>query len=136
MLEPGIECSYEFLETEKLTEKALKIIEPIYLKKIKNLVNCFETAKANSSGSDDLSQIVKAAFENRVKTVLIQENKTIPGKIDYSTGKIELGDIQNPDCDDILDDLAELVLKNRGDVMILPKEKMPGDTGVAGIYRY
>jgi hypothetical protein len=136
LLEQGIEASYESLDTEQLTEKALRIIEPIYLKKIRNLVDSFETAKANSLGSDDLSQVVKAAFENRVKTVLIQDNKIIPGKIDYSTGEIELGYIQNPDSDDILDDLAELVLKNRGDVMVLPKEKMPGDTGVAGIYRY
>lgn len=135
-MELGIDCSYEILETEQLTEKALKIIEPIYLEKIKNLTDSFETAKANSLGSDDLSQVVKAAFENRVKTILIQDNKIISGKIDYSTGEIELGYIQNPDCDDILDDLAELVLKNRGDVMVLPKEKMPGDTGVVGIYRY
>ena len=60
----------------------------------------------------------------------------ISGRIDYNTGEIELGNILNPDCDDILDDFAELVLKNRGDVMVLPKEKMPSDTGVAGIYRY
>ena len=136
LLERGIDASYESLKTEQLTERALKIIEPIYQKKIGSLVDSFKIAKANSLGSDDLLQVVKAAFENRVKTVLIQDNKMIPGKIDYSTGEIELGDIQNPDSDDILDDLAELVLKNRGDVMVLPKEKMPGDTGVAGIYRY
>ena len=136
LLERGIDSSYESLETEQLTEKALRIIEPIYLEKIKNLADSYETAKANALGSDDLSQVIKAAFENRVKTVLIQDNKIISGKIDYNTGEIKFGNILNPDCDDILDDLAELVLKNRGDVMVLPKEMMPSDTGVAGIYRY
>jgi hypothetical protein len=136
LLEQGIDASYESLETEQLTEKALKIIEPIYIEKINNLADSFKTAKANSLGSDDLSQVIKSALENRVRMVLIQENKIISGKIDYNTGKVDLGYIINPDCDDILDDLAELVLKNRGDVMILPEEKMPSDTGVAGIYRY
>jgi hypothetical protein len=136
LLEQGIDASYESLETEQLTEKALKIIEPIYIEKINNLADSFKTAKANSLGSDDLLQVIKSALENRVRTVLIQENKIISGKIDYNTGKVDLGYIINPDCDDILDDLAELVLKNRGDVMILPEEKMPSDTGVAGIYRY
>ena len=135
ILETGINSSYESLETEQLTEKALEIIEPIYQEKIKNLTDSFETANANSLGSDDLAQIVKAAYENRVKTVFIEADKIIPGKIN-DTGEIETGYIQDVDCDDLLDDIAELVLKNRGGVIVLSKAQMPVDTGVAAIYRY
>ncbi len=136
LIEEGIKGSYDSFEMEQLTEKAWEIIEPIYLEKTQNLVNSFKNAKANSSGSDNLIQITSAAFENRVKTLLIEADRIIPGKIDDSTGKIELGNIKDPDFDDILDDLAELVLKKRGEVVILPKERMPSDTGVAAIYRY
>ena len=136
LMEEGIKGSYNSFEMEHLTEKAWEIIEPIYLEKTQNLVNSFENAKANSSGSDDLVQITSAAFENRVETILIESDKIIPGKIDYNTGKIELWNIKDPDFDDVLDDLAELVLKKRGEVVVLPKERMPSDKGVAAIYRY
>ena len=136
LMEEGIKGSYESLGMEQLTEKAWEILEPIHLEKTQNLVNSFENAKANSSGSDDLAQIARAAFDNRVETILIEADKIIPGKIDYNTGKIELGYIEDPDFDDVLDDLAELVLKKRGEVMMLSKDRMPSDTGVAAIYRY
>jgi stalled ribosome rescue protein Dom34 len=132
----GISHSYDSLDVEKLKEKALEIIESNYLEKTKNLSDSFETAKANALGTDNLKQVAKAAFENRVETVLIEDEKIMPGKIDHNTGEIKLGDIQDPDYDDILDDLAELVLKNGGAVVALPKERMPSDTGVAAIYRY
>jgi len=38
--------------------------------------------------------------------------------------------------DDVLDDLAEMVLKMDGQVLVLPRENMPTDSGVAAIYRY
>jgi hypothetical protein len=136
LIEEGIKGSYDSFEMEQLTEKAWEIIEPIYLEKTQNLVNSFENAKANSLGSDELAQITSAAFDNRVETILIEADKIIPGKIDDNTGKIELGKIKDPDFDDVLDDLAELVLKRRGKVAVLPKERMPSDTGVAAIYRY
>jgi len=111
-------------------------MEPIYLEKTKKLVNSFKNAKVNSLGSDNLAQIARAAFENRVRTILIEADRMIPGKIDYNTGKIKLGNIKDPDFDDILDDLAELVIKKKGEVVVLPKESMPCSTGVAAIYRY
>jgi hypothetical protein len=136
LMEEGIKGSYDSFGINQLKERAWEIMEAIYLEKTKNLVNTFENAKASSIGSDDLVQITMAAFESRVGTILIEADRIIPGKIDYNTGKIELGNIKDPDFDDVLDDLAELVLKKKGEVVVLPKERMPSDTGVAATYRY
>lgn len=136
LMEEGIKGSYDSFGMEQLKEKAWEIMEPIYLEKTQNLVSTFENAKANSLGSDDLVQTTKAAFESRVRIILIEADRVIPGKIDDNTGKIELGNIKDPDFDDVLDDLAELVLKKKGEVVVVPKERMPSKTGVAAIYRY
>ena len=96
LLEEGINSSYESIETKQLNEKALKIIEPIYTEKMKKLTDDFNIAKANLLGSDDIKQIAKAVFENKVKTVLIEADSMIPGKIDANTGRIELGDQTDP----------------------------------------
>jgi hypothetical protein len=136
LMEEAIKGSYDAFEAEQLKEKVWQIIEPIYLEKIQDLVNSFENAKANSLGSDNLDQITMAVIENRVGTIMIEDERIIPGKIDKNTGKIELGNIKDPDFDDVLDDLAEMVLKKRGEAAVLPKEEMPSSTGVAAIYRY
>lgn len=97
-------------------------------------VNAFQTAKANATGSDNLAQIVQAAVENRVETILLEANKFISGKIDEKSGGIETENVTNLN-NDFLDELIEIVLKKKGEVVVLPKEMMPGNTGVAAIYR-
>ena len=119
-----------------ILHKALEIIEPINLKKIRNLVESYRKAEAESLGSSDLTQVSKAAFDSRVETLLIEENRIVPGKIDYNSGEMVFGAIGDPDFDDILDDIAKLVMMRKGEVLILPKDKMPASTGVSAIYRY
>jgi hypothetical protein len=38
--------------------------------------------------------------------------------------------------DDLLDEVSEHALKTGGEVVIVPAERMPTDTGVAAIYRF
>lgn len=132
----AIDISYEAIEIEQLNKMALEIIEPDILKETKKVIESYNSAASKSLGSFELSEVVKAAFEGQVETLLLEENRIIAGKIDKNSGIIYMCDIDNPDCDDILDDLAELVLKNKGNIVVLPKDKMPSTTGIAAIYRY
>jgi len=73
----------------------------------------------------------------KIDTLLIEADKIIAGKLkDADLGTIEESNIDNPDVDDLLDDLGELVRKNGGTVMVLPSEKMPSKTGLAAVFRY
>jgi len=47
-----------------------------------------------------------------------------------------LTDITHPEIDDLLDNLAETVLRMKGDVVVVPKERMPSITGVSATYRF
>ena len=136
VIEEGIHSSYDSLKIDELKIKALEIIKPINLEKMRKATESYKKAEAESSGSSDIAQVVKAAFESRVETILIEENRIVPGKIDLDTGEVRYGAIDGPDCDDILDDLAELTLMRKGEVLILPKDMMPSNTGVSAIYRY
>ncbi|MFA6846171.1 MAG: hypothetical protein WCR02_10630 [Sphaerochaetaceae bacterium] len=136
LLEEGINKSYDSMEMDELKSKALEIVKPINLEKIRNLTESYKKAVAESLGSSDLAQVSKAAADSRIETILIEENRIVPGKIDYNTGAVKYGAINNPDYDDILDDIAELTLLRKGNVLILPKDKMPSTTGVSAIYRY
>ena len=135
LIAEGINASPATLEKEQLIGKAYEFIEHINSIKKQELAQSYRKAEAESLGSSDIPEVSMSAYENRVETILIEADKIIPGKID-TAGEVILGDIDDPHCDDILDDLAALVLRKRGCVVILPKDKMPSLTGVAAIYRY
>ena len=136
LIDECIDYSFDSLETARLLNKVMEFINSINLEKIKNIIEAYKRAEAESMGSSDFVQVAQAAYEGRIETLLVEENRIVSGKIDCNTGKIKYGDIDNPDNGDILDDLSELVLKKRGTVVIVSKDKMPSPTGIAAIYRY
>lgn len=136
LLKEGIFKDYENLNVADITKDAWEVMEPIFLNKTKELVDNFENVRAQFSGSNDLAQVARAAFEGRIDSLLVEADRIEPGKINKGNGEIIKADLGHPEVDDILDDLAEMVLKNKGKVVILPKERMPSDTGVAATFRY
>ena len=136
LLEQGIRMNAETMPLEKLREAAWKLIEPHYLAKLAAHVESFGAARGPQQADDDLGQIAKAAIAGRVATLLVEAERRIPGRIDGATGAITMDDLTDPEIDDLLDDLAELVMKNGGEVVVVPAERMPTQTGAAAIYRY
>ncbi|MCE7902709.1 MAG: hypothetical protein DYH20_08680, partial [Gammaproteobacteria bacterium PRO9] len=63
-------------------------------------------------------------------------DRLIPGRIDVAGNRITSCELDNPEVDDVLDDLGEYVLKSGGEVVIVPAERMPTGTGAAAIYRF
>lgn len=136
LMDESIKIDPESLSLEELKKQAWKILEPHYLSRLQNLIDKFSEAQAKKLGSDKLSDICKAAIEGRVETLLIDADQQIPGKIDETSGVIKNDSLLNPEIDDLLDDLGQLVLKHKGEVIIVPESKMPTDSGAVAIYRY
>lgn len=132
----GIKTAFTAISIEDLKKSVWEKIEPLYLDRTMKLVNEFKAAQAKFLASDDVSQIARAALENKVATLLVESDRIIPGKIDATTGELLAGDLEHPEYDDVLDDLAEMVFNSKGEVVVLPKERMPVVTGAAATYRY
>ena len=136
LMSDGIMMNTDALDLDQLRAEAWRIVEPSYLQRLAKLSDDFQSSRARDLGSDDPAQIAKAAIAGRVGTLLVEAERQIPGKIDRATGHVQPGDLSDPEVDDILDDLAELVLRMKGDVIVVPVERMPSDTGAAATYRY
>ena len=135
LVKEGININPKSKSTDELRALTRKVWEPQYLRNLEGLVNQYNQLKSDSLGSDQLNEIAKNAAAGRVRTLLVEEDKIIPGRIDAS-GSIKEHPLENPDVDDLLDDLGELVLKMGGDVHLVKPELMPSDTGAAAMYRY
>ena len=136
LVKDGIKGEYSSFSLEQLREKTWALLEPIYLAQMQEHLHHFEQAKASGLGSDSLAVISKAIFENRVDTLFVDVDRIVPGKIEPETGKIFDRDIDEPNVGDVLDALAQLALKSKSDVVVLPPETIPGKAGIAAIFRY
>ncbi len=132
----GLRVNPDSLPLDQLRTLAWQAMEPRYHARLASLRDEFERVRAKSHGSEDLAQVAEAAAAGRVGTLLIDVGRQIPGRLDRSTGKVELANPVDPHVDDLLDDLAELVADKGGVVLVIPPEQMPTRTGLAAIYRY
>ncbi|MEO6810912.1 MAG: hypothetical protein ABI353_17510 [Isosphaeraceae bacterium] len=136
LIADGIDNDPESLSVETLRERAWKVIEPYYLARLTALIDMFGAARSKYLGTADLAETARNAVAGRVATLLIDADRRVPGRVDAETGAIEFDDLANPDVDDLIDDLGELVLRHGGQVVVVPSDRMPTQTGIAAIDRY
>lgn len=136
LLAQGVEINPDTVSLDELRALAWAVIEPIYLQRLAEFVDQFNAALNDGQGSADLSEAAVAAVAGRVRVLLLEADRQIPGRIDLKTGVVHPAELQDPQVDDMLDDLAEQVLRTGGEVIMVPAQRMPATTGLAAIYRF
>lgn len=136
LISGSVENDPESLSVEELRDRAWKAVEPYYLGRLAALIEMFGSARSKHLGSADLAQTAWNAVAGRVATLLIDADRHVPGRIDPETGAITFDDLADPKVDDLIDDLGELVLRQGGQVVVVPSDLMPSQTGIAAIDRY
>jgi hypothetical protein len=136
LLEVGLPANPDGLSMEELRQRVWEVVEPQYQARQLALAEEFSEAKAHGLGSDELVQVAQAAACGRVATLLIESGRQIAGRLDSASGQVQRADLSDPDVDDLLDDLGKLVVSKGGEVRVIPGDRMPGNTGLAAIYRH
>ena len=136
VIEQGMALQPDHIDDARLHTEAWKMIEPRCRAELNRLGDQFRSAKARQKGSDELTQVAEAAAVGRVDTLIVDATVHIPGVVDRRSGMIEQDMLLDARAEDLLDNLAEMVLKRDGQVYVLPHEMMPTDAGVAAMYRY
>lgn len=132
----AVDADPSALSINELRGRAWQLVLPHYLDRLRALIERFGAARAAELGSDDLAEIARGAAAGRVSTLLIEADRIIPGHFDPVSGAIQFAELGDPMVDDLLDDIGEHALKTGAEVVIVPTERMPTDTGIAAIYRY
>lgn len=124
------------LTLRDLTQRAWEVMEPHVRQKSNALLEAYVEAAAHNGGIEGVFNIAHAATEGRIQTLFVEDNRQVPGKIDEETGNVIFDDLSQPDINDVLDDIARIVLRKGGTVIVLPTQYMPTSTGAAAILRY
>jgi hypothetical protein len=113
------------------------IVQRNYLNKIKELCEKFEGARWNNNASDNLEEVTKAVAAGRVETLLLEQNRIIPGTIvNRLSGTIETADLKDLEMGDLLNSIAEIATEKGTTVLVVSKEDMPSRSGLVALYRY
>jgi len=134
LVSAGIEHSPAGVAPKQLLEQAWPCVEPTYLARLGQFIDDFGTAQARGLATDEIATAALAAHAGRVGRLLVDADFTSPGQIDPETGKVCS---TNDDADgDIVDDIASLVLRKKGEVIVVPSERMPTTKGIAAVFRF
>jgi hypothetical protein len=127
--------------TKDINEKAIinqtwPIIKNYFDKEVKAIIERFKQAHANGLASDNIHEIGKKIVESNIEIAFIQSDATLPGKMNEVDGTIIERNLSSPYVDDVLDDMAERIIKQGGKVYVLDEKDMPVDKKIAAIFRY
>lgn len=135
LLTHGIETDPSSMDLPTMRDRAWKLVEPTWAAHVENVRQRFGQAVAAARASTDLADIARLTVEGRIETVLLEAGRVEPGRID-ADGQVRRGDLDDPDTDDLLDEIGEHALRTGAEVLVLDAGSMPTGTGAAAILRY
>ncbi len=92
----------------------------------RNLID-FNFALAMEMTQNNIADIAKYAVKGEVAKLIIARDVNVFGKVNRTSGKLTINPFQlDHEDDDILDDLAQIVVQNGGKVITIDKDRIPG----------
>ncbi|MCH2339137.1 hypothetical protein ACGFZ7_00925 [Pseudomonas sp. NPDC047963] len=136
LLPEGIENDASLLSHDELRQKSWMVMQPRYIKRLEGFINQYGESRGQGLATDQLEQIGQATLEGRVATLLVEAERRIPGIVDKQQGKAVAVEADSATTPDLLDELTIWTLEQGGEVIAVPTERMPTESGAAAIYRY
>lgn len=135
LLDAFIKGNPDMTMKEELLEKSMPIVEDHLVEKRKVIIEDFGTAQAAGKGTSDIGDVIKAATEAKVDTLLLARGANEWGTAD-GAGETVVHTAREAGDEDLLSVAASLTLKNGGRVVFFEGGEMPGKSPMAAILRY
>lgn len=138
IMEEGITGSPDRLRPEELQEQAWRIVETYFQQETKKTVEQYQQLADTDKATDNVEEIVAAAFNGRVDKLILSVGSQIWGAFDAKDGKVtRSSNGQSKEYNlALLDFTAMNTLQNGGTVCALSKDEMPTGSPIAAIFRY
>ncbi len=123
---------------DKLHERAWEIVKPIFAEEEAEIRRRYKELKANapSRTSQDIEEIVSAAYFERVDVLFIDKDAHRWGIFDPESNEVTEHDEQQAGDEDLLNLAAIHTFLNSGQLFSVPRASMPDETESAAIFRF
>ncbi|MBE9214979.1 hypothetical protein IQ247_20285 [Plectonema cf. radiosum LEGE 06105] len=138
LMEDALTGNPEILSPQELHSQALPIVENYWNNSHKKVIDLYNELLGSNSGnaSNDLEEIVTAAYYQKIDTLLVAQKQHKWGLFDPGSQKVYLHSEEETGDEDLLDLAAAHTLINGGMVYVLEAEQVPSNEPVAAIFRY
>ncbi|OGT28374.1 MAG: hypothetical protein A2Z17_05550 [Gammaproteobacteria bacterium RBG_16_66_13] len=137
LAEDAIEGSPDAMTPEELHARAWSVAGAILRKNEDRALEGYGRAVEKDRALDDLEVIAREALGGRIRQLFLAQDAHAWGTLDRATGQLNRwNEQQGSHDDDLLDDVAEAVIARGGEVISLPRERMPGGKDVVALLRY
>jgi hypothetical protein len=123
------------MKSGEMHARAIDAINASYMGRIDEVLTDWNH-RAGGTASNRLKDIVAAAHEGRVLTLLVSDSANQIGTFDEATQTARGGETGTTSDEDLLNDAAGQTILHGGEVLVAPRSKMPNGTPLAALFRY
>jgi len=132
LADTSVSGSPDAMTESELGERARAAAEHVLRGSEERALAAYRRAAARGRARTDLDEIVRDARRGRIRRLFLAAGVRVWGTVDPTTGRVRrTAEQQGSHDDDVLDDVAEAVLRSGGEVLTLPRERMPDGVEVA-----
>jgi hypothetical protein len=136
VIETGITGNPEGLRAEELQERAWPAVEPLFRKDQEEAAARYRRYAGTGLASNDLKEVVLAAYYGRVSTLFVADNVQQWGTFDPETQDVQVAAEPALEYEDLLDCAALHTFLNSGTVYAVSPEQVPEAGPLAAVLRY
>lgn len=135
LVDEGVHGAPNSLKAGEMHARALEAMLRRYAKKVDDALAEYNH-KVGGGASNRLKDIVPAAHDGRVLTLLVSDSLETTGSFDEATYTVKGRETGTPDDEDLVNDAVVQTILHAGQVLVVPNGKMPNGTPLAAIYRF
>lgn len=123
------------LKAGEMHTRALEAISRSYIKKVDTVLAEYNH-KAGGGASNRLKDIVTAAHDGRVVTLLVSDSLETTGVFDEITHTVKARETGGSEDEDLINDAAVQTILHAGQVFVVRNNKMPNGAPLAAVFRF
>jgi hypothetical protein len=136
LLDEGVPGNPDKLSPETLHKQAWAVVEPTFLRTLQEASASYRAYAATERASDNLREIVPAAYFGRIESLFIAIDQEQWGTFHLTTNTLHVHREGRFNDDDLLDIAATQTLLHGGSVYAVEHVHMPGERPLAAVFRY
>lgn len=123
------------LKEDELHKNAWAAVEPHFRQEQEKAIDQYHQLLHNGKASHEIEEIIKAAFQDRIKYLFVNLAHQQWGKYSLESDYVERHDTQEPDDEDLVEAAIKQTLRQNGKVFAMDKENMPAPV-MAAVFRF
>jgi hypothetical protein len=135
LTEEAVQGAPNSLKAGEMHARALDAISRQYERQVDGALAEYNH-KVGGGASNRLKDIVPAAHDGRVLTLLVSDSAEIPGSFDETTYKVKGRESGTSEDEDLINDAVVQTILHAGQVFVVANRKMPNGAPLSAIFRF